>query len=67
MSGIEKPAVSRKQMEQLTAEAARARRGYDLYKAANHTSKITNTGRLQELKQESEVAQMRLIRARSDA
>ncbi len=67
MSGIEKPAVSRKQMEHLRAEAARARRHYDLYKSANNGSKVTNTDRLHELKQESEVAQMRLIRARSDA
>ena len=46
---------------------AQSRRRYDLYKAASLTSKVTTTERLKELKAESEVAQMRLLRARASA
>jgi hypothetical protein len=67
MSAIQKPATSRKEMERLTADAEQTRRRYDLYKAANLTSKVSNGERLKELKAESEVAQMRLIRARTSA
>jgi hypothetical protein len=65
MSGFEKPAVSRKRMEELTAEAAHTRRRYDLYKAKIHSSRATSPGRLRDLKRESEIAQMRLIRAKN--
>ena len=54
-------------MEELTAEAARARRSYDLYKAKTYSSRVTSPVRLKELKRESEFAQMRLIRAKADA
>ena len=67
MSGIEKPAVSRKRMEELMAEAEHARRRYDLYKAKTYGSRVTSPTRLKELKRESEFAQMRLIRAKADA
>ena len=67
MSGIEKPAVSRKRMEELTEDAAHTRRRYDLYKAKAYSSRVTSPGRLRELKRESEFAQMRLIRAKADA
>ena len=67
MSGIKKPAVSRRRMEELTAEAGRARRSYDLYKAKTYSSRVTSPTRLKELKRESEFAQMRLIRAKADA
>lgn len=67
MSGIEKPAVSRKRMEELMEEAAHTRRRYDLYKAKAYGSRVTSPVRLKELKRESEFAQMRLIRAKADA
>lgn len=65
MSGIEKPAVSRKRMEELTENAAHARRRYDLYKAKTYSSRVTSPARMRELKRDSEIAQMRLIRARN--
>ena len=64
MSKLEQPAVSRKRMEELIAEAAHTRRRYDLYKQKAYSSRATSPGRLRELKRESEFAQMRLIRAR---
>ena len=67
MSAIEKPAVSRKRMEELTENAAHTRRRYDLYKAKTHSSRVTSPDRLRTLKREAEFAQMRLIRARADA
>jgi hypothetical protein len=65
-SGIEKPAVSRKEMEGLKHDAAHARRRYDLYKSRNGVSEEASPdGRLKDLKRESEIAQMRLIRAKN--
>ncbi|MBM3667188.1 MAG: hypothetical protein FJW90_06845 [Actinobacteria bacterium] len=59
--------VSDARIEELAAEAGHARRAYDLYKAKVYSSKPTSPGRLRELKRTSEIAQMRLIRARNDA
>ena len=44
MSGIEKPAVSRRRMEELTEDAAHTRRRYDLYKAKTYSSRVTSPG-----------------------
>jgi hypothetical protein len=67
MGALEQTVTNRKEIEQLTATAAQSRRRYDLYKAASLTSKVTTPERLKELKAESEVAQMRLLRARASA
>lgn len=67
MSDFKTPGTSRRRMEELTAGAKHARSRYDLYKAKSHSSRPTSPGKLRELKRESELAQMRLIRAKSDA
>lgn len=51
----------------MKAEAEHKRRRYDLYKAKSYSSRATSQTKLRELKQECEIAQMRLIRARADA
>lgn len=58
---------SRKQIEALDSEARRARRAYDLFKAEADSDRTSDVERLRELKRQSEIAQMRLIRARADA
>ena len=67
MSEFKTPATSRRRMEELTAGAKHARSRYDLYKAKSYSSRPTSPGKLRELKRESELAQMRLIRAKSNA
>lgn len=65
MSPFEKPAVSRKEMEALTQNAAHTRRRYDNYRSASSGAGDNSPDRLKELKRESEIAQMRLIRAKN--
>lgn len=60
-------ATTRRRIEELASQSKQARRRYDLYKAKVYSSKPTSSQRLQELKRDSEFAQMRLIRARADA
>lgn len=67
MSDFKTPPITRRRMEELTAGAKHARSRYDLYKAKSHHSRPTSPGKLRELKRESELAQMRLIQARSKA
>jgi hypothetical protein len=67
MAKSEGTTVSDRRIEELTAEADHARRAYELYKAKVYSSRPTSPGRLRELKRTSEIAQMRLIRARNDA
>jgi hypothetical protein len=64
-SPFKKPAVSRKEMEALTHDVEHTRRRYDLYKAKNSASGEASPERLKVLKSESEIAQMKLIRAKN--
>jgi hypothetical protein len=66
MSETKTAPITRRRFEEISAEAEHARRRYDLYKAKIHSSRATDPGRLRELKRESEIAQMRLIRAKAD-
>lgn len=67
MSEFKTPAVSRRRMEELTAGAKHARSRYDLYKAQSYSARPSSPAKLRELKRDAELAQMRLIRAKSDA
>jgi hypothetical protein len=58
--------TTRRRIEALKAEADHTRRRYDLYKQKAYSSRPTSADRLRELKRDSEIAQMRLIRARAD-
>ena len=67
MSDFKPSPTTRRRIEELTAGAKHARSRYDLYKARSYSSKASSPVKLKELKRESELAQMRLIRAKSNA
>jgi hypothetical protein len=65
MSAVAPTAGKALALRELEAEARYARERYQLYNARSYSSRLTSTARLRELKRSSELAQIRLDRAKA--